>query len=274
MQPAGPEGRDWIREAPDAPGFERMEAGFAGHAFDPHRHDSYGLGLTLAGVQCFDYRGSRRDSLAGHALVLHPDERHDGRAGGPMGFRYRMLYLAPELVSAALDGGGTDSLPFVPGGITADRRLGGALAAALSDLERPLEPLERTQLVLALAEALRALDPSARPRGPAGRDAAAVERARALLEAESARAVTAEELEAASGLDRFRLLRQFRARLGTSPYRYLTLRRLERVRALVRGGESLAEAALAAGFADQAHMTRRFRAAYGLSPGRWRAMIS
>jgi len=50
------------------------------------------------------------------------------------------------------------------------------------------------------------------------------------------------------------------------------MRRLDRVRALIRQGTPLADAALAGGFADQSHMTRHFRKAYGVPPGRWAAM--
>lgn len=84
--------------------------------------------------------------------------------------------------------------------------------------------------------------------------------------------VTSEELEGVTGLDRYTLARHFRARLGTSPYRYLTMRRLDHARSCMAAGESLADAASASGFADQSHMTRQFRRAYGLPPGRWRAM--
>lgn len=57
--------RDWLRYAPAAPGIGRLEAYFTGHAYDDHRHDTYALGLTLSGVQSFDYRGARQDSAAG-----------------------------------------------------------------------------------------------------------------------------------------------------------------------------------------------------------------
>jgi len=79
-------------------------------AFEPHRHDTYTISLTLSGVQTFRYRGARRVSLPGQVVVLHPDEIHDGAAGTADGFGYRALYLAPELVHDALDGAG---LPFV-----------------------------------------------------------------------------------------------------------------------------------------------------------------
>ena len=80
-------------------------------------------------------------------------------------------------------------------------------------------------------------------------------------------------LETLSGLDRWTLARQFRARFGTSPARFRTMRQLDRVRGLIEGGASLADAALAAGFADQSHMTRHFKRAYGMTPGRWAAAI-
>ena len=56
----------------------------------------------------------------------------------------------------------------------------------------------------------------------------------------------------------------------TCPYRYLLLRRLDRVRAALDGGGGLASIAAATGFADQAHMTRLFKAAYGLTPAQYR----
>jgi AraC-like DNA-binding protein len=79
-------------------------------------------------------------------------------------------------------------------------------------------------------------------------------------------------LEALTGLSRYALARHFRACLGTSPYRYLTLRRLDRARSLIRRGSALADAAVSCGFADQSHMTRQFKKAYGMSPGRWAAV--
>ena len=262
---------DWIRFAPSQAGLERIEAFFAGHGYDPHRHDTYAIGYTLAGVQSFDYRGARADSISGNAIVLHPDEMHDGRAGTEAGFRYRMVYIEPHLIRDAL-GSRARTLPFVRTAVLSDARLIAALRPALDDLDRPLEALEADQAVLGVAEALLALDPGAAGRPDRSTCAVAVERARRFLDAHFDRAVASEELEAITGLDRYALARHFRARLGTSPYRYLTMRRLDRTRAAIRAGHSLADAALVAGFADQSHMTRQFKRAYGLSPGRWRAM--
>lgn len=261
---------DWIRFAPDFPGIARIEARFSGHAYDPHRHDSYAIGCTLDGVQSFDYRGERADSLPGQVMVLHPDEIHNGRAGADGGFRYRMIYIQPHLIHEAL--GQKAPLPFVPQAVTGGRRLRVAVEAALSDLDAPLEELEADQIIATLAHALHLNDPSTRQ--PSGGSAArhAVEDVRAYLDANFDRTVRSAELERLSGLDRYRLARHFRACLATSPYRYLTQRRLERARALLNEDLPLAEVAAASGFADQSHMTRQFRRTYGLTPGHWRRL--
>jgi AraC-like DNA-binding protein len=102
---------------------------------------------------------------------------------------------------------------------------------------------------------------------------AALRRARDILDAAADLAVTAEELEAATGIDRYTLARAFRARFGTSPHRYLVGRRLCTVRAEIAAGLPLAEAAAAGGFADQSHMTRHFKARFGITPGRYTRLL-
>ena len=265
---------DWLRFAPAAPGLERLDAFFTGHAYDDHRHDTYALGLTLSGVQSFDYRGARRDSAAGQVMVLHPDEAHNGRSGVEDGFRYRMIYVAPHRIAAALEGRAR-YLPFLREAVTEDPRLVAALNLALRDIDQPMEDLAQAEIVAALAEALLANDPRAaisRFGRPLRLARAEAEKARQYLDA-ARHNVTAVELEAASGLDRFTLTRQFRQLFGTSPYNYLVMRRLDRARALLADGADLADIAAATGFADQSHFTRQFKRAYGRSPASWARMM-
>lgn len=262
---------DWIRPGPPSAGLERIEAFFTGHAYDAHRHDTYAVGYTIGGVQTFDYRGARADSLAGNALVIHADERHNGRAGSAGGFRYRMLYIPPSSIRDAL-GATARILPFVRTPVSADARLVRALRPALGEWSRAWEALEADHILLGIAQALLALDPSARRPSSSATCAAAVEKARQFLEENHARGVASDELEMLTGLDRFTLARHFRSRLGTSPYRYLTMRRLAHARRSIEAGHALADAAVLNGFADQSHMTRQFKRTYGVSPGRWRTL--
>jgi AraC-like DNA-binding protein len=260
----------WLRSA--APGrIGRIEAFFRGHAYDPHRHDTYAVGMTLRGVQAFEYRGQSIASVKGDTIVIHPDERHDGRAGGDEGFHYRMAYVEPAALRAALADPNAP-IPFACEAVRPDPRLAQALHLALDDIRTPMEDLQEQQFLVDLADALSARDRSSRAARKAPLCAPAVERARELLHA-AQQPVHSQALEAASGLDRFTLARQFRALLGTSPYRYFVMRRLDRARAAISAGAGLSAAAFAAGFADQSHMTRQFRRAYGLSPGAWRTLL-
>lgn len=260
--------RDWAVSAPRSAKLERMEAFFGGYGFAPHRHDTYAIGRTLAGVHSFRYRNGMRHSLPGGSIVLHPDELHDGEAGTEEGFRYRIAYIEPALLQRALGG---QPLPFVAEGISRDPRLFTVMQPLMQAMERPLDPLEEDDAIYDLAQGLAAV--AGLRRGRKALNYGAAERAREYLHAALERTVTLDELEQASGRDRWSLSRDFRALFGTSPYRYLTLRRLDRVRAQVAAGRSLADAALSAGFADQSHMTNHFTRAYGIPPARWLRLL-
>jgi AraC-like DNA-binding protein len=258
--------RDWIRFGAVAPGLERAEVHLSTCAFEPHRHDTYAIGITTSGVQTFRYRGERRVCLPGELHVLHPDETHDGAAGTEDGFGYRILYVAPELVRDALGGA---PLPFVPDPV---QKPAPAIASVLADLGEPISDLARAEIVAAVADVLRALAGRLTPR--AAIDLRAVELAREYLVAHPCEQTPASTLEEITGTDRFTLARHFRRAFGTSPDRYRTLRRLELARAAIESGVPLVEAAARAGFADQSHMTRQFKRAYGLTPARWTALAA
>ncbi|MBB6153277.1 AraC-like DNA-binding protein [Pseudomonas sp. JAI115] len=243
---------------------ERIEARFGGHGYHPHRHDTYSIGRTLSGVQSFHYKGSLRHGLPGNTLLLHPDELHDGMAGTEAGFRYRMAYIDPALIQQVLKG---EPLPFIAGGLSSDPRLYRASEAFVQAMDYSLDPLEEQDALFDLAMALRAV--AGKPRGRKLLDYPAAERAREFIMAHLHQSITLEMLEHASGRERWSLSRDFRVLFGTSPYRFVTLRRLDVLRTLLLDRFSLVDAALAAGFHDQSHMTRHFTRTYGVSPSRW-----
>jgi len=70
---------------------------------------------------------------------------------------------------------------------------------------------------------------------------------------------------------RFRVA--FRNTTGVTPHRWLTERRVDRAKSLLRGPASLVQVALECGFADQSHFTHVFTGLVGVSPGEWRRSI-
>ena len=264
----------WIASARSTDGVELFRAWFAGAPYATHRHDTYAIGLTDSGVQVFDYRGRQRASRPGQVVVLHPDEAHDGRAGTAEGFGYRIVYVEPALLGEALRTlrGRAHPLPFVREPVSRHPVLARAVREAFNG---PLDALAIDALVADLAEGLLAGErENTTPQISRRVDIRAVERARQFLDAERTRVVRSSELEAITGLTRYELARQFRIALGTSPHRYLLMRRLDVARARLREGcASISNVAAETGFADQAHFTRAFRAALGLTPGRYRALL-
>jgi AraC-like DNA-binding protein len=262
----------WIDSTGPVEGIELFSAWLAGEAYQKHRHDTYAVGVTDSGVQVFDYRGSVHASTPGQVVVLYPDEIHDGRAGTADGFGYRILYMEPALLTDAIRAlrGRPYPLPFVSEPVSTNATLSGAIEAAF---RVPLEPLAIDSLIVSLAQGLMAGErQGTRPVLSRRVHVEAVQRARQFLDAGRTRIVHSSELESVTGLSRYDLCRQFRLMFGTSPHRYLLMRRLEFARDRIHRKRPLAEVACEAGFADQAHFTRVFKSAFGLTPTRYRAL--
>ncbi|CDG17864.1 AraC family transcriptional regulator [Xenorhabdus doucetiae] len=256
--------KDWVMPAQYPAQIERIEAFFGGHGYEPHRHDTYAIGRTLSGVQRFNYRSKKRHSLPGGTMVLHPDEVHDGEAGTSDGFQYRMIYIKPSLVQNILGG---KSLPFIPDGISTDPRLFAVTQPLLRAMDTQLETLEEEDALYDLVRILTVVGGQRHKRREF--DYKAAELAREYIHSYFDKNITLSELSSVSGRERWSLSRDFRVLFGTSPHRYITMRRLEYCKKLILNNKSLTDSAIEAGFSDQSHMNRQFLSNFGISPGRW-----
>lgn len=254
-------------------GLQLAEARLSETAFALHRHAEYALGITTGGVQTFRYRGGRHTCLPGQLHLLHPDEPHDGAPADARGLRYRIVYVAPEVVRDASPSG---RLPFVPDPVHRPTgpaaRLGASLRALLANMDDPLNDLAVAGAATAIADGLHQLA-GRQTALPTRLDLQALRLAAGHL-ADPEGDTSATGLEAITGLDRYTLVRQFKAAYGTTPGRYRLLRQLDRARAAILRGDPLATSAADAGFADQSHLTRQFKRTYGLTPGQWRALVT
>ncbi|WP_245524079.1 helix-turn-helix domain-containing protein [Methylobacterium nonmethylotrophicum] len=98
-------------------------------------------------------------------------------------------------------------------------------------------------------------------------------RAREILHARFATALTIAEVAEACRLSPSYFAAAFRRSTGQSPHRYLSDLRIAEAKRLMRDAAlPLAEVALLCGFGDQSYFTRAFSQAAGTSPGQWRRM--
>ncbi len=97
-----------------------------------------------------------------------------------------------------------------------------------------------------------------------------IETARSMLGG-SAGAHSIAEVARACGVSRGYFIQGFKEATGQTPHRWVMSQRTEQARdMMLKTRSSLADIALACGFADQSHFTRVFSRATGMSPGSWR----
>lgn len=270
---------DWIELNRDAEtGIETIRAHFEGHAYDPHFHDSYLIGFTEQGVQQFHCRKALHSSTPGQVFLLEPGELHDGHAPARGGFTYSMLYLDPYWLERELRGlfedAPGDCQPAFAKTLASEPELLAVIAEALQALQsRDLRIVRQAALDALLAKLARHL--AWRPRLDSDpRMPLVALRARDYLHAHMEQDLGLDELAWASGVDRFRLSRAFKAAFGIAPHAYLVQLRLARARQLLASGQPPTRVAMTLGFADQSHMGRWFRRAYGLTPAHYRRRCS
>lgn len=270
----------WINFARDREtGIETLHAHFPGHAhaYDPHWHDTYLIGITEQGVQRFNSRRARHDSTPGKVFMLEPGDIHDGDAPSPDGFTYRMLYLQPAWLEQALDprftGGCEGGLPGIGTVLNDDPRLARATLFAFNALHQ-----QEVRLVkdVALDGLLECLVGHLQHRLPATalRAPLIAQRARDYLMAYHEHDISLATLALACDTDRFRLTRAFKAAYGLAPHAWLIQLRLSRGRQLLAKGMQPADVAGQLGFADQSHLGRWFLRAYGMTPGAYQRHVA
>jgi AraC-like DNA-binding protein len=271
--------RNWIELKQDATsGIETVRAHFEGHAYDPHWHDSYLVGITEQGLQQFNCRRQQHNSTPGKVFLLEPGDIHDGTAPQAGGFTYRTLYLDPNWLDRELraqfeDTPDNTQLSFAAT-LAEDPRLAIATASAFEAMHhdelRIVRQTALDHLLANLTSHLRwrtLLNPD--PRLPL-----VAQRARDYLHSHLHQDIGLDDLAQLTGVDRFRLSRAFKAAFGMAPHAYLIQLRLTRARHLLARGELPANVAAALGFADQSHLGRWFQRAYRMTPADYRRRCS
>lgn len=252
-----------------------MRAQYVQHAFKPHAHDYYVIGIVEAGLQTFTYNPFIRKkeyltTSPGGLILINPDEMHTGEAAIRHGFTYRALYPTQALMQAIIKEFNlqTTTLPIFKGGITYDKQL-------FQQIQQLHRMSEGSHSWLALEEGLtqffvhliqRYSDPS--PTLPTYQSAhQAVCQVRDYLEARYGDTITLSDLSALVHISPYHLARLFRKHIGIPPHQYLENVRIRHAEDLLLTELSIADVAYATGFSSQSHLTRTFKRFIGTTPG-------
>ncbi len=258
-----------MRHLPELFGIETLSARYLHQTFKPHAHDEYVLGVIDGGVHAVWCRGEMNRVPEGSVVTMRPGDVHHGGAGSATGWGQQMIYI-PEagmraLLADILDRDMPQTLDF-GAAFHATRGLARKFATLHHLLHTETRVLARDvaldallgAMLVELAPAIRT--PDVRPDGR-------ISDALDFLDARVDEEVSLAELCAVTGLKRRQTIAAFRRHTGLPPHAWHLQRKIERVKRLLRAGQSPAAAALDAGFADQSHMGRHFAAIVGVTPG-------
>lgn len=241
------------------------------YAIEPRGEYVFGV---VTGQAMRSRRGrERRVVLPGQLVAWDPSSAHAGAAAGAQPWTARLMVVEVADLAALA---GDDELGVLadvafPEPVISDPWLAGDFLALHTALETPATRLERDER---LAEWLRAVlerSPVSRPRRSplSPRDDKALRLARDYLAGNSQRNISLDELAAAAGIGKFRLIRLFRQRTGLPPHALQLAHRIRTARRLLEAGQTIAQAATAAGFADQSHLHRHFQRSLGVTPAEY-----
>jgi AraC family transcriptional regulator len=238
------------------------------------------IALRLHGAEVEDHnRRVIRTSGPGRQFALQP-------RGTPTRFlahrsiKFGQVFLPDALLDRASD---AENVPALSGRLRDDLSfvLEKTLQTLTSDYLRrafdqhiPATSLEMEGRALLLVDWLLRVHGSPRARGQiqaGGLSSQHLRRAFDFILNHLAEDISLDDLADLTGLTGKHFARAFKQSTGMPPHRYLIAQRIEAAkRRLIDTMDSLADIALACGFADQSHFTATFRKAVGVAPGTWR----
>jgi AraC-like DNA-binding protein len=236
----------------------------------------YVFGVVEDGAMRSRRGRERRLVEAGQLVAWDPSAPHSGTGvdGRPWTTRLMVVEVG-SLLDLVAD---RDRDPLVevefPQPVLSDPALVNDFRRLHTALERPTTRLEREERLAGWLAAV--VDRSGTHRLTVGRargDEQALRLALDYLRDHGRRNVGLDELAAAAGIGKFRLVRLVRDRTGLPPHSLQLAHWIRTARRLLEAGRSIAEVAAETGFADQSHLHRHFQRSLGLTPGEYQRRI-
>lgn len=233
-----------------------------------HVHSAFSLGLILEGGTCFSLLGRPHEARKGDIVLIGPGLPHSCNPidGKPRG--YHMAYFAADWFMRRICGPlGLFPAYAVATPVVRDAALfREALAALEAFCNEDADAEQRFVAFFTRLQTAHACLVPVSPVADAATPPAQLLRAVCGTDAPPEHApITA--LARKAGLRRESFSRAFRRAAGLPPGAWLHSLRLEKARALLRQGKSIAETALAVGYTDQSHFHRMFVKFFSVTPG-------
>lgn len=241
------------------------------YAIDPRGEYVFG---TVTGQPMHSHRGRERRLVQPDQLVAwDPSHAHSGTSasGRPWSSRLMIVEVAGLAAFAADEETDIPASVVFPTPVLSDPHLAAEFVRLHTALDEPTTRLERDErLTVWLRMLTERFSTVNLPQLRVGlRDDRAFRLACDYLGDHPQRNVGLDELAAAAGIGKFRLIRIVRDRTGLPPHALHIAHRIRAARRLLEAGHTVTVTASATGFADQSHLHRHFQRGLGLTPGEY-----
>ncbi|WP_162044646.1 AraC family transcriptional regulator [Undibacterium sp. YM2] len=256
-----------FKRAQHRPGVELYRAHIVAHAFEPHTHEAFGLGSIASGVERFRYLGSDHLAPQDSVVMMNPDELHTGRAETDTGWRYRMMYIDPDVVAEVTGEQGW----WFRDAVAHDARSARKLGVMLEQIWQATDKLSFDSLLFDILSEFKRF--ASAPQAPAGLAKQRFATVLDYMRASMAERISLEQLALVAGLSPFHFLRSFKAQYHATPQQMLMALRLYEAKCLLSKGLPPAQVAAATGLTDQSHLNKAFVRRYGVTPSRYQQQM-
>ena len=240
--------------------------------YERHSHDSFSIGAITAGRSGYLNREHRQHVEQGALVLMNPGDVHACNPLANQPWAYRMLYVDTPWLTRLQQASGLhagEGFANFSSIASRDPQLFAGLNALYETLVHPhadslmkhsaaVEFFTCLQQQVGLADAKLDGNPLK------------LDRAAQYIRAHCTRALGLDDICAQAQLSPSYLIRAFKSHYGLTPHAYLTDCRIRFARQCLRQGDSIADAAVQAGFADQAHLQRAFKRSLAMTPGHYR----
>ncbi|WP_136809202.1 AraC family transcriptional regulator [Desulfosediminicola flagellatus] len=255
--------------SPLSPGIEALSCANS-FAFTKHIHNGHVLWLNSEGGEQYNLKGCTTILQPGSVSIIEPGIVHSNRPWDPAKRHLRSLYLGGEffLHLEKLLTGEVKGKLTLPTAVIENRKCWQLAILLHEAIINNHDQLLVDELIVSLfsrAEMLQFGEVICR--GVTDNSSDRVMNIVEFMRARCSEDISLDNLAEIAMCTSYHVIRLFRNQVGMSPHAYLVQLRLERARELIDSGQSIADAALLAGFSDQSHLTRSFKKRYGLTPG-------
>ncbi|MBA5764104.1 AraC family transcriptional regulator [Vibrio sp. 404] len=244
-----------------------IEARYQHFSFQRHYHLDFHIGLITQGEQKFHHQGCTHHVGHGQVVIMQPDELHDGHSVLDSGYQTKVFSLDPKWFSELAHEEKPQQVVTFRQAVLNDPTIFNQLYHLhqllandnLSQLAKdclPLEGFEQLFKHYGYGEA-----PQVQQLG-----SQSTEILKEFIWQNIDQPIRLEQLSALCELTPTQFQRHFKAKLGISPYAWLSRLRLEKAMKLLRDGHSATQVAHQVGFYDQAHFSKAFKTSFGITP--------